>query len=243
MLTWTPCVVCAGIYTVHLQEIYLQRQNNTAPQIFCMECASFFHISGYKEDARQMGDDAAFLLAHPDPTGPIIVDYLRSVSEVGKVYEAGCGVGNVLADLTGAGFTASGIDPNPVAIRMAQDKGAFVHCGYFSRLDEPVDVIICLDVLEHLERPRDFFTDIVASVKPGGRIIVRVPEVPQQYWPHLRGADTSREYSEADPFRDNSVHIVHFSPQGLRTMGESLGAIYEQDLPGELRVFRTPTGA
>ena len=239
MLVWSECRACASDFTVHLQEIALQRQGRTAPQIFCMECNSLFHTSDYGESEAQWAADAQFLQAHKDGSLSAIVDYLQSASPGESVYEAGCGVGDLLIDLSAAGLTASGIDPNPAAVGLATGKGAIAVRGYFAPLTEPVDAIICVDVMEHLERPRPFFRDIVASVKPGGVILVRVPEVEARDWHWLRGAEIDTGFDFANPFRDNSVHITHFSRRGLLALAEGMGATYERTLPdAAVHVFR-----
>jgi hypothetical protein len=75
-------------------------------------------------------------------------------------------------------------------------------------------------------------------VKTGGYIAVRVPMVPRDRWKFLEAAaDPDKAWDMADPFRDNSVHITHFSPQGLTAMMERGGAVFDSWL-GEIGIFR-----
>lgn len=239
MLAWNECPICASEFTLYLQEIMLQRQHRRTAQYHCMNCESFFHRSDYHEDSGQHEGDAAWLLDHPDSSNGLLISYLRDQGDTHTVYEAGCGVGDLLLGLSAAGFQSRGVDPNPVAVAIASERGARAELGYFVELADPVDAIIAVDVLEHLDAPRPFFAALRDSVRRAGLIVIRVPEVERQHWQWLKGANQIRGFDAADPFRDNSVHITHFSKRGLQIMGESLGTTYVCGLPGGFHVFRT----
>lgn len=238
MLAWKPCPICTSEFTVHLQDIYLQRQSSSVPQYYCMACKSFFHVSNYVENDVAHQNDSAWLMQHP---GAEHADLAREIVEVRgahHVFEAGCGVGDLLLALEAHGASAKGIDPNPVAVGLAVEKGAHASTGYFSALNEPVDAVLAIDVLEHLTDPREFFRQLRTSVVEGGLIVVRVPEVNENAWHYLKGADKPRDTIHPDPFIDNSVHITHFSDDGLRMMGESLSATYVGRILGGCHLFK-----
>ncbi len=238
MLAWKSCPICKSEFTVHLQDIYLQRQSTTVPQYYCMTCKSFFHVSNYVENEIQHQNDASWLTEHAGVENADLAHEIIEVVGARRVFEAGCGVGELLLALQAKGASAEGVDPNPVAINLAVEKGARASAGYFSKLSEPVDAIFAIDVLEHLTEPREFFWQLRESVVDGGHIIVRVPEVNQNRWHYLKGADQAREYVYPDPFMDNSVHITHFSSEGLRLMGESLGTTYVRQIVGGCELFQ-----
>lgn len=238
MLAWKSCLVCESEFTVHLQDIYLQRQEILVPQYFCMTCQSFFHVSDFVEDDAAHQNDSDWLAQHP---GVEHADLAREVVDVlgaRRVYEAGCGTGDLLLALQAQGAFAEGVDPNPVAVKRAVKKGAHASVGYFSALSDPVDAVLAIDVLEHLADPRTFFRQLRDSVKDGGMIIVRVPEVSRAMWVYLKDLDEPREHVHPDPFMDNSVHITHFSAAGLRIMGESLSATYVGGMVGGCHLFK-----
>jgi SAM-dependent methyltransferase len=226
MLIWKTCRVCTSDVTVHIQDIFLQRQGISAAQYFCMTCRSFFHDSNFLENDEAHRNDRDWLIQHPDSDSLQLARKIVEVRGARYVFEAGCGVGDLLLALEASGASASGIDPNSAAVHVAIEKGADARVGYFSTLDTPVDAIFAIDVLEHLPEPRDFFRSLRESVVEGGLIIVRVPEGIENAWQYLRGADKARESVHPDPFGDNSVHITQFSNVGLRLMGESLGTTY-----------------
>lgn len=235
------CPVCTSEFICDLQPIYLQRQKRHVPQHFCMDCRSFFHVSGYKEDDDQLAGDTEWLKAHPHDYADLIKRLKKLFPKARTCFEAGCGVGTLLSQLQAAGFRVQGVDPNPSAVAHAvKHYGVEASCGYFSGLASPVDIIFAIDVMEHLEVPRTFFADLVRSVHPGGGIVVRVPFVGRDQWHHLWTAGSAVEHDWSSdnwsPFRDNSVHITHFSPKGLQAMGESLGASLVREC-GDLYIF------
>ncbi|TPG51674.1 class I SAM-dependent methyltransferase [Sphingomonas glacialis] len=238
MLAWKPCLICTSRHTVHLQEIYLQRQETTTAQYYCMKCRSFFHQSNYAENDEAHRNDAQWLADHPSVENEIIAEEVVTRLGARRVFEAGCGVGDLLLAVERLGAAAQGVDPNPEAVMVAHQKGARVEAGYFSTLADPVDAIFALDVIEHVPDPRQFFHQLRDSVVDKGMIIVRVPEVNEADWHHLEGADRARDHVHTDPFIDNSVHINHFSAYGLEMMGESLGARYGGRIVGGCHLFR-----
>jgi 2-polyprenyl-3-methyl-5-hydroxy-6-metoxy-1,4-benzoquinol methylase len=234
------CPICSSSNISKFQKVYLQRQKTLASQYRCNDCESFFHRSGYKENAAQIADDTQWFIAHQENSSDL-VDFLRSRfhSHAPSCFEAGCGIGHVLQQFSAAGFQVSGIDPNLIAINYGrQNFGLAITVGYFTALVRPVDLIICMDVMEHLEQPAPFACDLIASAKPGGYIAVRVPMVRRDRWKFLEtAADPEKAWDLADPFLDNSVHITHFSPQGLVTMMERHGAVFDCWF-GEIGIFR-----
>ena len=49
---------------------------------------------------------------------------------------------------------------------------------------EPADVVVCTDVLEHVEADREALTGIARKLKPGGRILITVPAHPWLWSAH-----------------------------------------------------------
>lgn len=105
-------------------------------------------------------------------------------AKVGNVLEVGCGSGATLRWLKEAGLARSttGIELSAVAAAQAAQ-----HCDRLFRgdadealgklRDERFDTVLCLDVLEHLMDPWATLTSVQALVKPGGTLIVSLPNV------------------------------------------------------------------
>lgn len=101
-----------------------------------------------------------------------------------EVLEVGCGGGGTLAWLKHSGVAnrVSGIEINPEAAAIAQDRiDALFQGDADAQLDlltpDSFDLILCLDVLEHLVDPWQTIQRIHRLLKPGGKLIVSLPNI------------------------------------------------------------------
>jgi 2-polyprenyl-3-methyl-5-hydroxy-6-metoxy-1,4-benzoquinol methylase len=103
---------------------------------------------------------------------------------VNKVMEIGCGTGNTLAYLKDNGYCdwTFGVDLFPEAIESAVQKVDEVYQGNIEEMALPVekesiDIILCLDVLEHLVDPQKVVAYLHTLLSPNGIIIASIPNV------------------------------------------------------------------
>lgn len=99
-----------------------------------------------------------------------------------RLLNAGCGTGEYNYYLKDAFRTSHGIDINEEDIEVArslnQDPDIHYDTGDITDLDFPdgfFDSIICIDVLEHVERPEDVLRELSRVLKPGGQLIASIP--------------------------------------------------------------------
>ena len=96
-----------------------------------------------------------------------------------KVLDVGCGQGSFLARAGAKGALPTGIEFNRAAGDVARAKGVEIlpvllsdhareRSGYY-------DVVTSFQVLEHVTNPREFIEGSLEVLKPGGRLIVGVP--------------------------------------------------------------------
>ncbi len=133
----------------------------------------------------------------------------------GKVLDIGCGRGLLLDKLRKHGWT-------PLGTELSEDAAAFAR----NRLKLPVltqpleeiglpssgfDLVILWHVLEHVQSPRDMVREVARILKPGGTLLVAVPNFgsweaqwSRDHWFHL----------------DVPRHLTHFTP---KTLGRMLG--------------------
>jgi SAM-dependent methyltransferase len=110
----------------------------------------------------------------------------RELAGAGSVLDAGCGSGLYGPELRRRVATVVGIDHDPVLCRQAEATGAYdrVLCAPVAALAgrlEPVDVVFCSELLEHVPEPELGATlDVLEAVATAKMIIT----VPNRLFPH-----------------------------------------------------------
>jgi 2-polyprenyl-3-methyl-5-hydroxy-6-metoxy-1,4-benzoquinol methylase len=121
-----------------------------------------------------------------------------------RVFNAGCGSGELSCLLAAAGHQVVGIDPDPTYIQLARDRAGDRFPGsefVVSSIEDyrgpgDFDAAISTDVLEHIEDDRTAFTRMVEQVKPGGLVLVAVPAGQWLFGYHDEQLGHFRRYSK-----------------------------------------------
>ena len=95
-----------------------------------------------------------------------------------RVLDVGCGTGAVLDLLKDRGFMVEGVDNNEEALKYCRNKNLNVTLGSAEKMsypDETFDLVVALDVLEHLPEPGLATQEIYRVLKKGGVFIATVP--------------------------------------------------------------------
>jgi SAM-dependent methyltransferase len=109
---------------------------------------------------------------------------IRAIKDPGKVLailEAGCGQKWDL-DIGDGGYVLTGLDLDPEALRIRCDETKDLHAGIVGDLrtadfgQRTFDVIFNSYVLEHVPRARQVLENFNKWVKPGGLIIIMIPD-------------------------------------------------------------------
>jgi SAM-dependent methyltransferase len=224
------CRVCTSRYTLYVQDVLGRRTQKKYPQWFCMDCQSFVHTSNYVEDLEQQRMDYEELQRQRDHHSALqyqlALELYTRRPHTRTVLEIGHGLGLFLRAARDFGREGTGFEVNPYCQEFAADElGLNSINGYFDETHpDKYDLIASNQVLEHLEDPRKLFRDMVDHLNPDGAIYAAVPFIERYQWPYLWTAGTNPADSAPDIFFDNDVHITHFSIEGLRRMGLSMGA-------------------
>ena len=112
-----------------------------------------------------------------------------------KVLDIGCGVGQVVRRLMESGYEAHGVEVSEPNVAKAKKVSKLCQLYDGVRLpfkNNTFDSAGALNVLEHVEQPEAFITELVRIVKPGGRIILSSPNFFRaigfrDYHPRMRG--------------------------------------------------------
>ncbi len=144
----------------------------------------------------------------------------------GRALDVGCGTGRMATALAKRGWEVHGIDPNPRVIAIAKEIAARERANVrFMTADvetpgavEPggYDVVVCPEVLEHVEHERPVIAGMRDALKPGGTLVISVPYDPRkwsvldEYGGHVRRYTRERMVSDLAAFEDVSVFITGF---------------------------------
>jgi SAM-dependent methyltransferase len=97
------------------------------------------------------------------------------------VLDVGAGSGEVVYLLRAMGCDASGVEPNEAYARYASETlGLPVTCGFYQDARvEPgsLDAVTMFHTVEHLENPVEVMAKAAEWLKPGGALVVEVPNV------------------------------------------------------------------
>ncbi|CAM2005952.1 class I SAM-dependent methyltransferase [Acanthopleuribacter pedis] len=135
-----------------------------------------------------------------------------------KLIDLGCSRGDWLALIAAAGYQVEGLESDPRAVAFARYTfGLKVSQGDvddWSPDREGFDAVCLFHLLEHVRSPRGLLTKIHGALKPGGSILLRVPN--RHSWQgrlfgkHWKGLEIPR-------------HLCLFEPKALLRLLEEVG--------------------
>jgi SAM-dependent methyltransferase len=122
-------------------------------------------------------------------------DTLKPAEPGARALDVGCGVGQVVARLSEAGFEAHGVDVSEPNIERA--KKFCPRCRIYDGRKLPFPdahfaSVGALNVLEHVDEPESFIKELVRVTRIGGRIVLSSPNFFRvfgfrDYHPRMRG--------------------------------------------------------
>ena len=150
---------------------------------------------GHQETYRQNEAYARFLAGWDAGFYAKYADALQPSTPGARALDIGCGVGQVVARLTEAGFEAHGVDvsgPNIERARQFSQRCQLYDGRKLPFPDQHFASVGSLNVLEHVEEPELFITELVRVAQIGGRIVLSSPNFRRvlgvrDYHPRMRG--------------------------------------------------------
>jgi len=149
-----------------------------------------------------------------------------------RLLEVGCGYGFFLSEIRGKVATAIGIEPGAARQAFAKDELRLdVRSPPLSTAGIPpasIDVACAFQVLEHIDRPIPFLSEIRDVLRPDGLLIVEVPNFADLY------VRLSAPYRA---FHFQSAHLVYFAPATLQRVVEASGFTVESLIGAQRYAF------
>ncbi|MCU1267792.1 MAG: methyltransferase protein [Acidobacteria bacterium] len=156
-------------------------------------------------------------LSQQDRFANIVEDFVSVRAEGPELWDVGCGTGNLLARLHPS-WKKHGLEPGRRAVKEAQRQGMDVREGTAAtaQLRDVADVVLAVDVVEHLLWPIEELTAIHRMLKPGGIIAIftgiadaLIPRMAGKSWYYLHCVG----------------HVTVFSSEALKTMLSRIGMV------------------
>jgi SAM-dependent methyltransferase len=147
-----------------------------------------------------------------------------------RVLDAGCGAGYGSAELADVAESVRGIDIAPEAVEYARAhyplrNVAFeqASCTQLPYADGAFDLVVAFEVIEHLEKWRDFLQEVRRVLTPAGQLIVSTPN--RLYYTESRGTQG------ANPFHVHEFDFDEFT-QELRQFFSHVSMYLENHIEG-----------
>lgn len=160
------------------------------------------------------------------------------------ILDVGCGYATTSQRLQALGNRVTGVEQSPEAVPVALERIERVVAEDLQDLDRVTkalgdtkfDVIMFADVLEHLAWPQSILEAYLAFLKPGGRIVVSLPNV--GLW-NVRLAHLFGEWNYQDTGVLDRTHLRFFTRRTARRLLESSGLAIcgATNTPGLVRPF------
>lgn len=152
----------------------------------------------------------------------VVRSILRRHVQPGRGLDCSCGTGMTLRRLPQ--YVQIGADLSPLALKHCRASGlGKVLCASLARLpvaDASLDLVTCLDTLEHIEDDAAALAEVFRVLRPGGHALFTVPAHPFLFSGHDRALHHVRRYRKIELLR--KVDDTGFLVQRLSYINSAL---------------------
>jgi 2-polyprenyl-3-methyl-5-hydroxy-6-metoxy-1,4-benzoquinol methylase len=140
-----------------------------------------------------------------------VLALLAQEPDVRRVLDIPCGQGVLCARLAEHGYDVTGAD---IVARQGSEKIRFVAADMNGSLpcdDGELDAVLCVDGIEHIERPYDFAAECARVVRKGGVVIWSTPNISslRSRWRFLWTGFHNGRKTPLDELRPNPLHHIN----------------------------------
>jgi SAM-dependent methyltransferase len=171
---------------------------------------------GYADGIKQASDPVAWLAEREAPYR-VALEWLDGLPEIGTVLEIGSGLGYLTYALRRRGVDAVGVDLSEDAVlaarrRFDEPEGYFLPEGIAERHPGGVDVVVGLEIVEHVPDPVAFVRGAMGYLRPGGSLVLSTPN---------RDAFTAETLWDSDT---PPVHLTWFGSRSMKAVADAVDA-------------------
>lgn len=118
--------------------------------------------------------------------------------------DIGCGDGGLVATASDYGFSAIGLDARAEAVSRIQQLGLNAIQADFMALkfEVTLDVLSMMDVLEHIPYPADALRKAAEVLRPGGLIVISMPDLSCSSWKMMDAANLNPYWIELEHYHN-----------------------------------------
>lgn len=147
-----------------------------------------------------------------------------------RVLEVGCGEG-AFATLLARPCDVWGIEPDAASASRASRKMDRVLVGRFDAVRNQLpanyfDLVVCNDVIEHMEDPESFLRAILSLLVPGGHVVASIPNM--RHWEVLWQLLVRKDWRYVQSGILDRTHLRFFTEKSARRLFESSGYVIER---------------
>ena len=234
MRNWNQCPVC---HSEQSKTDFIHRPSKFIPGIVvsCAACGMRYKTPDNADIAACYDDSYAELFTTDDAAATreefdAVFSALASLGVTGgKMMEIGCGAGDFLVMARQRGFTVSGVELTPPLAADAREKlGDVVQTGDAMTLDLPAhesDVVVMLDVIEHVQDPAALLARLRGALAPGGKLVVFTPNHASLICHVAEALSFATGGRVSGPLREiyDCMHVSFYDCQSLQKTFEQAG--------------------
>ena len=140
-----------------------------------------------------------------------------SGKQSGDLLDLGSGTGAFASEMKSHGWSVRGLEPDASARQLASELNKVELedlRSFYSLPEKSFDIITLWHVLEHVHDLNGYFTKLKLLLKPGGRLLIAVPN-----YTSVDAAHYGKYWAAYDVPR----HLYHFSPDSMKQLAERHG--------------------